>query len=1192
MTEPSLPQESIFLQALEIAPAGRAAFLDRACAGDAALRADVEGLLRAHDRPGGLLDIPETRVAAAGEPEPDRPGGVVGPYKLLQQIGEGGMGTVFLAEQTHPVRRQVALKVVKPGMDSRQVVARFGAERQALALMDHPNIARVYDAGTTDSGRPFFVMELVHGVPITQFCDGRKLTPRERLELFVPVCRAVQHAHQKGVIHRDLKPSNVLVALYDDRAVPKVIDFGVAKALGPKLTEDTLFTECGQTVGTLEYMSPEQAELNQLDVDTRSDVYSLGVLLYELLTGTTPLGRKRLREAALVEVLRIIREEEPPRPSARLSTTAELPLIAASRGVDPRRLRGLVRGELDWIVMRCLEKDRDRRYETANGLARDVERYLNDEPVQACAPSAGYRLRKFVRRHRGPVLAAALVLLALVGGVVGTTWEMIRATDAEASTVAESREKDLALQDKDRALQDKDRALQDKVAALDAARTSEGNAQNQLFHALLHQAHGLRLSGQVGQRFDSLKALAEAARMARARGYGGEEFLKLRSEAVACLALPDLRFERTLLENAPNTYWVAFDPEFRYVVWSDLDGNLGIRRVADGADTARLPGPGARPGWVVLKFSSDGRWLLVEHDVPGRRPRVALWEFRDGNPVRTVRLEHPCDFSPDGRFLAGARPDGSIAVYETASGREVKRIAEGMGAAGVEFHPDGRQLAVWLKSVQGVIVVLDLETGEEVHRYKFPKVGMTDHPAWSGDGRLLAVPCDDQRVYVWDHDERRLQSVLEGHTSRGIVIRFSHAGDFLMSASWDGTTRLWDPVTGRELVRVPGASHAMHVRRDDRRVSLARDYLLEVWEVAAGSACHTLHHGRVGNRTDRPADWGPRQMDFSPDGRLLVSCSFDGARLWDLATFTEVGHLPAGPTADVRFHPDGNSLFTYGVRGLHRWPIRREREPTPDHPGGIEVLRIGPRQVLDVPGNWTHAYLEQDRRGRWLAAVDYPRGRAVVLDPTDPSHRLVLEHPGVSGCWLSPDGRWAVTNGVVDGKDIRKVWDTSDGTPVWWEPPAGETIAFFTADGRWLVTSPPGDAPLRLWQVGTWQPGPTLPKHGRRYYGAMPSPEGTLLFWPGGGGEPPRLVHAGTGEEMATLEAREFGSASPARFSPDGTRVAVGTGNHTIHVWDLRSLRRGLADLDLDWDLPPYPPAGPGDARPVRVDVTAGRSAP
>jgi tetratricopeptide (TPR) repeat protein len=355
------------------------------------------------------------------------------------------MGTVFMAEQEKPVRRKVALKVIKPGMDSAQVVARFEAERQALAMMDHPNIARMLDVGTTDTGRPFFVMELVRGVPITEYCDANHLTPRERLELFVPVCQAIQHAHQKGIIHRDLKPSNVLVTLHDGVPVPKVIDFGVAKAIDQRLTERTLFTQFGAVVGTPEYMSPEQAGMSGLDIDTRSDIYSLGVLLYELLTGGTPLQRARLRQAAFSEVLRRIREEEPPRPSTRLSTTEELPTIAVNRKTEPAKLARLVRGELDWIVMKCLEKDRTRRYETANGLARDLQRYLADEPVEAGPPSAGYRLRKLIRRHKGPVTAAALLLLALVAGIAGTTWGMVRADRERQAAARERDEKGKAL---------------------------------------------------------------------------------------------------------------------------------------------------------------------------------------------------------------------------------------------------------------------------------------------------------------------------------------------------------------------------------------------------------------------------------------------------------------------------------------------------------------------------------------------------------------------------------------------------------------------------------------------------------------------------------------------------------------------------------------------------------------------------
>jgi serine/threonine protein kinase/TPR repeat protein len=435
--------KSIFDQALDIvSEVDRRAYFDEACANRPEIRQKVDALLHAHANAGSFLDSPLISSAPTSvmSPDDEQIGAKIGPYKLLQQIGEGGMGTVYMAEQMEPVARKVALKIIKHGMDSRQVIARFEAERQALALMDHPNIAKMLDAGTTEAGRPYFVMELVKGVSIIQYCDEHRLDPRERLELFITVCQAVQHAHQKGIIHRDLKPSNVLVADYDDRPVVKIIDFGVAKAIGQQLVERTIFTEFGQVIGTIEYMSPEQAKLNQLDIDTRTDIYSLGVLLYELLTGETPFDRQRLRTAAFEEMLRIIREEEPPKPSTRLGSSHSLASIAANRHSEPKKLATMVSGDLDWIVMRALDKERTRRYESATGMAEDIQRFLADEPVLAHRPTKLYRLRKFYHRNRFAFVAGSVIAAVIVGAAITSTALYLRERAAtSAAIVAEEK---------------------------------------------------------------------------------------------------------------------------------------------------------------------------------------------------------------------------------------------------------------------------------------------------------------------------------------------------------------------------------------------------------------------------------------------------------------------------------------------------------------------------------------------------------------------------------------------------------------------------------------------------------------------------------------------------------------------------------------------------------------------------------
>ncbi len=510
-------ERELFIAALEKGDCpDRAAYLDDACGTDTPLRRRIEVLLREEQSLGGFLESSPIRVPAdinlSGATE--GPGTVIGSYKLLEQIGEGGMGLVFMAEQAQPIRRRVALKILKPGMDTRQVIARFEAERQALALMDHSNIAKIFDAGTTDSGRPYFVMELVRGVPITEFCNQYTFSTRQRLELFVTVCQAIQHAHQKGIIHRDLKPSNILVTLHDTLAVPKVIDFGIAKATCQTLTERTLFTHFAQMVGTPLYMSPEQAEMNGLDVDTRSDVCSLGVLLYELLTGTTPFESETLKRVGLDEMRRIIREQEPPTPSRRVSTLAvqECSTVSQQRGADCRRLSQVLRGELDWIVMKALEKDRDRRYESASAFAADVQRYLNDDAVAACPPSSGYRLRKYARRNLRVLVTVGIVAAALVAATAVSTWQALAARDAQRQAEA----------DRDRAEAAEDRATNEAAIA----REVNQFLQEDLIGQAASLPHGSqefagtpyvtvreaidRAAARVGQRFQD-QPLIEAA---------------------------------------------------------------------------------------------------------------------------------------------------------------------------------------------------------------------------------------------------------------------------------------------------------------------------------------------------------------------------------------------------------------------------------------------------------------------------------------------------------------------------------------------------------------------------------------------------------------------------------------------------------------------------------------------------------
>jgi serine/threonine protein kinase/Flp pilus assembly protein TadD len=600
--------QAVFLALMDVTdPNERAAALQRECGGDADLRRRVQALLVTHDQSAELPPVPQQALdATTSPPDLHRPGMIIaGRYKLLEQIGEGGMGAVWVAEQSEPVRRRVALKLIKPGMDTKQVLSRFAAERQALALMDHPHIAKVFDGGMTEEGRPFFVMEYVKGVPITDYCDQAKLSIEERLKLFLPICQAVQHAHQKGVIHRDLKPSNILVCLYDGQPIPKVIDFGLAKAISQPLTEHTLYTAHGLMVGTPLYMSPEQAEFNNLDVDTRTDIYSLGVILYELLTGSTPLEKQKFKDAAFAEILRLIKEEEPPKPSTKLSGSAALPAIAAQRGLEPAQLSRLIRGELDWIVMKALEKERSRRYETANGLTRDLQRYLHDEPVEACPPSLSYKLRKFARRNTRALITSALfgvVLLAAVVTVAGSIGWVVRDRQTRQAVVER---KILVALDKAEAAYKKD-----KLAEAQAA---------------VHQAEGLLASAdprpEVAQRYHQW--LADLAMVDRLENIHLEK----------ATAVKDERFDHA---SAATTYARAFH---EYGLDLSQAGPLeAAQQVQSSPIKKHLLA--ALDDWAFLSDDAQRTKLLTiarqaDSDPWRHRFRVAI-ESRDGSALKTL----------------------------------------------------------------------------------------------------------------------------------------------------------------------------------------------------------------------------------------------------------------------------------------------------------------------------------------------------------------------------------------------------------------------------------------------------------------------------------------------------------------------------------------------------------------------------
>jgi WD40 repeat protein/serine/threonine protein kinase len=1087
--------KDIFLDLMtNVSPDGWDEAITCACAGDDVLRERVRALLQAHAEPDDFLDDRDGTQAHSSALEAvvvERPGAVIGPYKLLQQIGEGGMGIVFMAEQTEPINRKVALKIIKAGMDTRQVIARFEAERQALALMDHPNIARVLDAGTTETGRPYFVMELVKGVPITRYCDEKRLPFRDRLRLILPVCRAVQHAHQKGIIHRDIKPSNVLVAEYDNRAVPKVIDFGVAKATGQKLTDRTMFTEFGQVLGTVEYMSPEQAKFNQLDVDTRSDIYSLGVLVYELVTGQTPFDRKRLRSVAIDEVLRIIREEDPPKPSTRLSMAEQLPSFAASHSLDSRRLSGLVKGEMDWIVMKALEKDRARRYETADALAADVERFLHNEVVQASPPSATYRLRKLARRYRTPLtITAAFVLLLAVASVV-STWQAIRATQAEQQVtrerdqvIAEKRQKDIALGQKQEALSQKQRAL-------DEATRSKKTAQERLAAGLIAEGDSLLNSGRASQARDSywqaldlsrelgLSQFAAASGLVESYAVGAPPLMGSEGvqSGVGGFKLSN-QIRKPVMARA-----LAFSSDGRTAAAGGSNSQIVLWDVATGLPVRTLTGHTHSVRSVA--FSPDGRNLLSGSS----DSLLKLWDVKTGKVIRsftghTMPVNNVA-FSPDGKTAVSGGQDWAIILWDTATGKAIRQFARSYNpVSAVAISPDGKTIAT-TGTGGGVIEIWDAETGRKRGRLS-ELLSALVRLAFSPDGKMLLAGGLDRDVCLWDLESGKVVRKFggRGRAWSTMDLAYSPDGRFALCGGSDGTCRLYDVKSGEQVGSFSGHSRyvtAVAFSSDSRSfLSADKEGSIKLWSVQPDRGTEFVGH------SDRVVG-----LSIAPNGFVAASGGLDRTiRLWDMATGKSLGRAETDSDVySVVVSPDGRYVLT-GQSGnqIVLWDSK-----------SLKALR-----TFEGHGNTvTNIALATDGR-TFLSASSDKTIKLWDLTLGKEMRTYSGHHDKVRAVAFSPDGK-RMLSGSFD--QTMKLWDVA----------SGNELRTFSGHEHWVqcvAFSPDG----RNAASGSW--------------------DNTVALW-----------DLDTGKCIGVQRANS--SVSGVAFSPDGHTVLASCFDRSVYIWNI-----------------------------------------
>jgi eukaryotic-like serine/threonine-protein kinase len=1071
----------------------REAYLAQACGADAALRAEVESLLRGHKQSMGFMKTLEAEPPEAGE----APGTVIGRYKLLQVIGEGGFGRVYMAEQLEPVRRKVALKIIKLGMDTREVVARFEAERQALALMDHPNIAQVHDGGATPTGRPYFVMELVKGIPLTDYCDREELPTAERLELFIQVCHAIQHAHQKGVIHRDLKPSNILVTLHDGKPVPKVIDFGIAKAIGQPLTNKTLFTRFEELIGTPSYMSPEQAALSGLDVDTRTDIYSLGVLLYELLTGTTPVEGDTLRQAAVEEIRRLIRETEPPKPSTRLlSLGPRLTEVAARRHVEARSLPREMRGDLDWIVMKALEKDRQRRYESAGAFAVDIERHLKHEPVSASPPSVVYRARKFVQRHKALTVAAT-------SGVVG----LALITAASLLMTAFARRQAL---------------LQQRLAV--EKEEQRRSARQSLYFAHMRLARQDWEEGQIARMYETLREHLPRSGEPDQRGWEWYYLLSL------CH-----REERTFSGHTGSVFSISVHPNGRWMASAGDDHTVRIWDAESGDMIAKLKGHEARTR--ALAWSPDASRLASV----GLEGKLILWST--GTFQRQIVLDCGRDvasvaWSPDGKRIAvggnldvRAVDEQLVIIWDATTGERLKYLP-GSGDVrqiwALAWQPGGSLLA----GGGGPSMQLwDADTGRQLRTIRAHS-HVISALAWSPDGKRLASSSWDQRIRVWDADtwEKRLE-IDAAHDGAVVSLAWSPKGQELVSGGYDGIVTVWDARTGARLNQLRGHQGRVLAvawwSQPGLLLSGGDDGCLKVWDPKRTQAFRTVE--------------GSGSFAWSPDGRQLATAVSERwgvtgrgfINIWDVAAWRLAYQLPYLRTNVpycLAWSPDARRLAASMDSG-------QDQEE-------VQIWDLSQRQMIHTVGQTNTSAgvrsLDWSPDGRFLLVACYDGAvRIWSLESKEPAFIFRGHREAVSSAAWHPDGR-RIASKDFGGRVL--IWEAATGevlrelhAPSVFGPNRDHQVAWHPR-GK-LLAAGCGDGTINIWEAESGREVHKLKGHTSNVRSLGWSPDGRRLVSTSED-RTVRIWDAERGRELLILPCRSDWIASAA-WSPNGRMIAV-----------------------------------------------------